>query len=296
MLKSIYAEIYDRRRCILGESPTSYGAKNEQVMWVDILGGKVLFSDLSTSSMGEFLTNEHISFVIPRQEGGEVLGTRSGPILRDFDGNLSNLPIHTKINLDSCYPESRWNDAKVSPYGDLWLGTMTYNAILGKSNLYRYSSDEQNLVNMLDKVTISNGMCWSLDRKLFYYIDSEKKTVDVFKVSQDGKDISNRAILWNISKDKNIAPDGMTIDSDNGIWVALWGGSRVVRLDNKGKVTAEVVLPVKKVTSCCFVGSNSDKLLITTAHMEDQSDSPLSGMTFICEPGVQGVPTIAFPY
>lgn len=296
MHKKIHAEVLDDRRCILGESPTSYGPRNEKIMWVDILSKNLLCLDISNNSIGNYLTNEHVAFAIPRTQGGELLGTNSGPILRDPDGKLSKLPIENNFNLERDFPNSRWNDAKVSPFGDLWLGSMTYDIIPGKSALFTYSMNSRKIEIALPKVTISNGMAWSMSSNKFFYIDSYRGTVDSFRVSPDGNEIFNRKNFWRVDPSSGISPDGMTIDTEGGLWVALWNGSRVIRLDERARITLEIELPVSKVTSCCFADSNLDKLVITSASLDDNLNSKQSGMTFICETGFTGIKTKLFPF
>ena len=88
----ISVEVFDDRRCWLGEGPTATGENNNHVQWVDILNGKVLSKNLETSKTSEYKMDEHVGFAIPRTGGGDVLGTSNGPVLRDVEGNVSGLP------------------------------------------------------------------------------------------------------------------------------------------------------------------------------------------------------------
>ena len=124
------ASIFDERRNILGEGPTATGPKNEDVKWVDLYGKKVRSRHLVNGEICEYETTEDVGFAIPRLNGGEVIGTQNGPLLRDVDGTLHLLP--TRVDADG-YKASqivRWNDAKVSPSGDLFLGSMAYDLSL----------------------------------------------------------------------------------------------------------------------------------------------------------------------
>ena len=132
----ISVEVFDDRRCWLGEGPTASGENNNHVQWVDILNGKVLSKNLETSKTSEYKLDDHVGFAIPRIGGGDVLGTSNGPVLRDVEGNVSGLP---KRETDT--HKSRWNDAKVSHTGDLFLGTLSYDLVPKASGLYRISKD-----------------------------------------------------------------------------------------------------------------------------------------------------------
>lgn len=291
----IDAHIFDERRCSLGEGPTSSGPGNNHVMWVNILENQVMWRNLETGVTGGYETTEHVSFAIPRTNGGAVLGTVSGPVLRDVDGSIHQLPTRSTVKGDvDTYP-TRWNDAKVSRKGDLWLGSMTYDVVAHEAGLYRYTPDSSLLELIVDDVSISNGMDWSLDNGEFFYIDTVAASVDRFTMAEDGRTISNRQVMWKVPQGDSGLPDGMAIDVEDGLWVALWGGSKVIRLDRNSKITAEVNLPAAKITSCVFAGANLDTLIITSAHDGEPHASKESGMTFICSPGISGVATNLFP-
>lgn len=102
----ISVEVFDDRRCWLGEGPTATGENNNHVQWVDILNGKVLSKNLETSETTEYKLDDHVGFAIPRTGGGDVLGTSNGPVLRDVEGNVSGLPKEKQIytNQDGMMP------------------------------------------------------------------------------------------------------------------------------------------------------------------------------------------------
>lgn len=288
-------EVWDSRRCSHGEGPTSSGTLNNHVMWVDISGKMVLWRDFRTGEIGSYKNVEDVSFAIPRVAGGEVLGTSSGPIVRDLDGDIRSLP--TRLDADGFtdkYP-TRWNDAKVAPTGDLWMGTMTYRADAGEGALYRLTKDGKRLQRILSGVTISNGMGWSSDGFTFYYIDSPTLGIDAFDFHGDL--ISNRRRIWSTSEKFPGIPDGMSMDSEGGMWVAFWEGGCIRRIDSNFQVSEVIELPVKFVTSCAFAGSDLKTLIITTSQgdLDYHDESPLAGMTFAIELDVAGISTKLFP-
>ena len=123
---SIAVEVFDSRRNQLGEGPTATGDKNSHVQWCDIYGKAVRSRDLITGKIDEYCATEHIGFQIPRSKGGDILGTADGPILRDLDGVIHKLPTRADVDGDNQSGVIRWNDAKVSPDGNLFLGSMAY--------------------------------------------------------------------------------------------------------------------------------------------------------------------------
>lgn len=278
----------------MGEGPTSSGMGNNDITWVDINGSKVLSRNFVTQATDEFDCKEHVGFAIPRVCGGQILGTASGLKLRNLDGVLESLPIPSSAGWDSGNLAIRWNDAKVSALGDLWLGSMTYDYAPGKSALYRLSADCMNLERVLSGGTIPNGMDWDDDGQTMYYIDSANQSVEAFAV--DGNQISQRRTVVEIPTEQG-APDGMCMDAEGGLWVALWGGGEVRRFDARnGFVISSVLeIPSNFVTSCTFAGDDLQTLIITTAHDGDLYSQPEAGMTFMCKPGVHGRPTTLFP-
>ena len=284
-------EIWDDRSCLIGAGPVALGPDNATVLWVDILEKKVLSKNFLTGEIDEFATKEDVGFVIPRSNGGYVLGTANGPVLQDTDGTEQLLP--TRIDVDGFEGKNatRWNDAKVAPDGHLFLGSMTYEELAGEGALYRLDRNAKNMERVLSNVTVSNGLSWNLAGDKFFYIDTYSFGVDRFDY-HDGK-ISNRTPVWRRSSESDGYPDGMCMDSDDGLWIAFWGGSCLRHLDKDFNLVEVIEFPVPKVSSCAFVGPELDHLVVTTAR-KGTSDSQ-SGMTFILKPGVKGVASTIFP-
>ena len=281
----IAVEVFDDRRCWLGEGPSSSGTNNNYVQWVDILNGKVLSKNIETNKTSEYKMEDHVGFAIPRNNGGDVLGTANGPVLRNIEGEISKLPGREKDEF-----KSRWNDAKVSYTGDLFLGTLSYDLVPKASGLYRISQDGSEIKKIVSEVTLANGLDWSVDNQTFYFIDSLEHCVDAF--SYDGVNITDRRTV--IKFNENEIPDGMCVDSEDGLWIAFWDGSEVRRYDEKYKLSERIELPVSYTTSCAFAGKDLDQLIITTAHNNEIAKHPQAGMTFICSPGIKGKKTTTF--
>jgi len=155
------------------------------------------------------------------------------------------------------------------------------------------------LSTKFDKVNIANGLAWSSDHKTFYYIDSLLRTVDAFDYNVETGEIKNRRTAINVQSFEPFEhiPDGMCIDAEGMLWVALFNGGKVIRCDpNTGKKLSEIVMPVKQTTSCCFAGPNLDQLIVTSASLlseEELNQQPKAGNVLrirnvgVC--GLQGV-------
>jgi sugar lactone lactonase YvrE len=156
------------------------------------------------------------------------------------------------------------------------------------------------LRKVLSGVSISNGLGWSPDNKIMYYIDTPTRKVSAFDYHLDSGEIENRRTVVDFLVQQQLgSPDGMAVDAEGMIWVAHWGGSRVTRWDpQSGKLLEMIQIPALQVSSCCFGGKNLDDLYITTARNGlDQKildSQPLTGALFKVRPGVQGLPTNAF--
>ena len=282
----IEVDIFDERRCLLGEGPISYGDKNNSISWVDILNKRVYSRTIDTGITEELQTEDHVSFVIPRTDGGLLLGTTHGPIGVGPDLTIPILK-HEGPNA------MRFNDAKVSPDGDLWFGTMSYEEIPEVAGLYCLLSNDLSISKKLSQVSISNGTVWSSDKSTMFYIDSPTRSIWLF--DYDGENISDKRLGIRFPDEFGF-PDGMTIDAEGGLWVAFWMGNAVRRFDpaNNFSLTATVLTPAKRTTSCVFGGENLDQLIITSSHSDDPQEPHEAGMTFICTPGFVGLPTEPF--
>ena len=134
------------------------------------------------------------------------------------------------VEVEADDPTMRMNDGKCDRHGRFWAGTMAYDesAPAGLGKLYRLDPD-LSVRTMLDGVSISNGIDWSPDDRLMYFVDSRTERVDVFDFDLDDGAISNRRTLIEVGA-ANGLPDGMTVDANGDLWVAQWGGSRVCAL------------------------------------------------------------------
>ena len=286
--------LFDHRSCNLGEGPVAIGEMNNEVWWVDILGKKALSKNVFDGSTQELAFQEDVGFLIPCSNGDFIAGTASGPVRMTREGHVSPLP--TRKNADG-HPDGfsqRWNDAKVAPDGHLWLGTIAYDIQAHPDGcaLYRLDKNGKELTRFIDGVGISNGLAWSADGRTLFFIDSITLSIDSFDY-HDGQ-ISNRRRMWTVPNDSYGVPDGMCIDSEDGLWVAFWGGRKVRRFNSQFEITDEIELPQPYVTSCAFAGRDLNLLVITTARFDQTGEDGDIGKTYVAKVSITGTATQIF--
>lgn len=195
-------------------------------------------------------------------------------------------------------PGTRFNDGKCDPAGRFWAGTMSLGSDPpGAGSLYVMDTD-LSVRRALEKVTISNGIVWSLDHSTMYYIDTPTREVSAFDYDIETGAISNRRAAVTIPEGYG-SPDGMAIDVEGMLWVAVWGSSEVSRWDpTSGELLQTISVPATQVTACAFGGPDLDQLYITTARirLDEQAlaDQPHAGGLFRARPGVRGVEAYEF--
>jgi sugar lactone lactonase YvrE len=268
-------EVAVRAEATLGEGPTWDG---ERLLWIDILGARLHTYDPVSGHRTVRVLDQHIGAVKPRAGGGLVLNLRDGVALLDPDDSLRWLH-HEPV------PGRRANDAAVAPDGSLWAGTMRYDEAPGGGTLSRITADGTHHT-VLDDVAVSNGTGWSPDGRLMYYIDSPTRRVDVFD-HHDGH-IGSRRTLVEIEDGAGF-PDGLTVDADGCVWVALWDGGAVRRYTPGGELDRVITLPTPRVTACAFGGPDLSDLYITTARVGLDAPHPVAGSLLVVPGAGKGV-------
>jgi sugar lactone lactonase YvrE len=253
--------------------------------WVDMLGGDIL-SLGPDGAIDRHHVDDVAAVVRPRRGGGAVLGIERGFALEESDGKLRRLGDLWGGD------DVRMNEGGCDPDGRFYCGSMAYDQRPGAGSLYRLDADGEVEV-VLEQVTISNGLDWSPEDSLAYYVDTPTHEVSVFDYSQKSG-LTRRRTFVEIPAEHG-GPDGLVVDAEGGIWVALFGGSAVHRYDSRGKLDEVVQIGARQVTACCFGGPDLDRLFITTSRENlDPDDDPLAGALFTAVPGVTGLPVRDF--
>jgi sugar lactone lactonase YvrE len=269
----------------VGEGPV-WDPDRNLLVWVDITRNAVHQYSPGSGHDDVIPVGRHVGAAAPRTRGGLVLALQDGFGLLETDTGRVEIIAGTEADK----PGNRMNDGKCDSAGRFWAGTMSYNLAAGAGSLYRLDADHQ-VSTVLSNLTLSNGLGWSPDDRTMYFIDSVTQGIDVFAYDATTGSIRSRRRLIEISKEQGM-PDGMAVDADGCIWVALWGGWAVQRYTPDGHLDRVVRLPVGQVTSCAFGGWDLGDLYITTAAHQLEGDAlaeqPRAGGLFCCRPGPVG--------
>ncbi|GAB1335451.1 SMP-30/gluconolactonase/LRE family protein [Streptomyces sp. E-15] len=275
-------EVAVRAEAALGEGPT-WDPATGRLLWLDILGMRIHTYDPSSGARTIRTAPQHVGAVKPRAGGGLVLNLRDGVGLLDPDDTfrwLHHEPVAGR----------RANDAAVAPDGSLWAGTMRYDEAAGGGTLSRITGDG-GVTTVLPDVTVSNGTGWSPDGRRMYYIDTPTRRVDVF--DHDAEGVRDRRPLVEIEAGAGF-PDGLTVDAEGCVWVALWDGGAVRRYTPDGELDRVITLPAPRTTACAFGGAGLTDLYVTTARTGLSCPHPLAGSLLIIPNAGQGLPPTPF--
>lgn len=280
----------------LGEGPC-YDRDHNLLYWVDIEGMRLHCYDLATKSDSYVEFTERIGCAVLVSDGNLLLGLQKRLVIYDPKSKA----VETILLIEDGHDMTRINDGKCDPYGNFWFGTMDMNTTDPIGSLYCLQSiGGAYRLTKMDGIhpTISNGLAWKSDHTAFYYIDTPTECVRKFKIEPGEIQLGKSEIIISFA-DQSGVPDGMTIDAEDMLWIAHWGGGRVTRWNpSTGQCIETLLIPASQVTSCCFAGTELDELYITTAR-EGLSDDilvkePYAGGIFMVKTSVRGCKTNRF--
>jgi sugar lactone lactonase YvrE len=275
----------------LGEGPV-WDPDAGCLYFVDIEREVVHRYDPATQTSRSFQVGTMVGAAALTAAGDLVLAVRDGFARLDLDSGR----VRAIADVEADLPDQRMNDGKCDPVGRFWAGTMALDKRPGAGALYRLDPDGR-VHQMLDGVSISNGLDWSDDGRLMYYVDTPTRSIDVFDFDIATGAIANRRSLALVERGDGW-PDGLTLDTDGYIWVALWAGAAVRRYAPDGTLDRVVAIPTTYPTSCAFGGPDLRDLYVTTAATaltpDERLREPLAGGLFRCRPGAQGRPPRRF--
>jgi sugar lactone lactonase YvrE len=246
---------------ILGEGPR-WDAEAERLVWVDIDGGQLHAGDRAVAC------GDKVCAAAP-WEGDLVLVALAGALAAV---DVSEGSVRRLVDVPHGRPGMRCNDGACDPAGRFWIGAMTLDKAPGAAALYRYDPDGA-LHTVLTGITLSNGLGWDPAGRLMYYIDSPTQRVDVLDYDHASGTVTGRRRFAAIPEADGL-PDGLAVDDEGGVWVALYGGGEIRRFDPDGRPWGRVEVPAAHVTACCFAG---DRLLVTARGGLFGLDVPYSG-------------------
>lgn len=286
-------------RCVLpiaaglAEGPCWWSERNI-LLWVDIEASRIGLFDPATGNNDFLYLPAHVGAVVPTSVGDLLLATAAGLMRMDPSTGVVTLLLDPEVDR----PGNRFNDGKCDPWGRFWAGTMAYDFEPMAGALWRLDGDGR-ITRQRRQLTISNGLAWSQDRGTLYFIDSPTLKVMAFPLTSSGEIAAEPSICVQIPEDWDAVPDGMCIDAEGMLWIALFGGGAVTRWDPiSGQLLDRLALPCRQVTSCCFGGPHLDQLFMTTARREMDAAAiaaePLAGGLFQADVGVKGLPADTF--
>ena len=286
-------------RCVLpiaaglAEGPCWWSERNI-LLWVDIEASRIGLFDPATGNNDFLYLPAHVGAVVPTSVGDLLLATAAGLMRMDPSTGVVTLLLDPEVDR----PGNRFNDGKCDPWGRFWAGTMSYDFEPLAGSLWRLDGDGR-ITRQRRQLTISNGLAWSQDRGTLYFIDSPTLKVMAFPLTSSGEIAAEPSICVQIPEDWDAVPDGMCIDAEGMLWIALFGGGAVTRWDPiSGQLLDRLALPCRQVTSCCFGGPHLDQLFMTTARREMDAAAiaaePLAGGLFQADVGVKGLPADTF--
>ncbi|TDV38562.1 SMP-30/gluconolactonase/LRE family protein [Actinophytocola oryzae] len=270
-------------RARVGEGP-HWDERENCLYWVDILAGHIHTTTLSDGVTRTVRLPTLVGAAVPRLRGGFVAATASGFAEVDTDGTYR--PRHDLLS-----EHHRMNDAKCDPRGRLWAGSTHVDFEAGRGALHVLDTDWRTHV-VLDGLTLPNGMGWSQDGREFYLIDSIERQVLAFDVDLDTAELGARRVVTTFPGDAGL-PDGMCVDAEGTLWIAMWGGHELRRIDRHGRTLTHVPVPVEQPSSCAFGGAN---LFVTSASedLDIPADTPDGSVLRVTGLGVTGTPGVAF--
>lgn len=276
----------------LGEGAI-WNSEKDELLWINIKGKILNIYKPKTENNIELFTGQMIGTVVPTLSGKVLVALQNGIYGLDPQTGTKKLIVDPETEL----PNNRFNDGKCDPAGRLWVGTMSIINEKGVGSLYRLDTDST-IQKMVENVSISNGIVWSLDEKKLYYIDTPTQKVMVYNYDIETGNISNPKVAITIPKELG-APDGMTIDENGNVWIALWGGSAIGCWNPEtGELLRTIEVPAKNVTSCAFGDTDLGTLYITTARTATSEAEleryPFAGGVFKTRPGVHGIKAFLF--
>lgn len=286
-------DVVVKHTCALGEGPV-WDSKRKVICWVDILQGEIHEWSPEQKTHRTIQVNQMIGAIAVSTNGNFLAALENGLGFVDRKTGEVRMISDPEAHL----PHNRFNDGKCDPAGRFWAGTMPLSEKEPAGSVYVVEND-LSVKKRIAGVTVSNGMAWSKDHQIFYYIDTPTFEVVAYDYNKSTGDINNKKIIIRIPKEDGF-PDGMTIDSEGMLWIGHWDGWQLTRWNPEtGEKLYSIHLPVAKVTSCAFGGENLDDLYITSAKKglsdRELQKQPLAGSLFVVPNcGFKGMPAFEF--
>lgn len=274
----------------LGETPR-LDERTGELIWTDITAGMVHFGDVNGDGI-ELVRSLNVGAMsrpvtpLPEAGAGWIMAKEGGIAHLAQDGTVAILAAP-----EAGHPTA-FNDGVADPAGNLWAGSMGRNGILGAGRLWCFDTNGSATV-ALEGIGISNGLDFTADGRTAYYVDTTTGTLERLDIGPAGTITGRHCIVTFLPGEGD--PDGLVLDDEGCIWVAMWDGWAVRRYSPGGELLAVVSVPVARPTAVCFAG---DLLVITTCSgwlPEDwKQNQPDAGRLFTARVGASGPPARSY--
>ncbi|OGT48401.1 MAG: hypothetical protein A3F17_04835 [Gammaproteobacteria bacterium RIFCSPHIGHO2_12_FULL_41_15] len=262
--------------------------------WIDILHKDLYCYQPKTNKVERWAMPDHISCISPLKNKGHLIATVGNAIVKIElpSGKLTKLQTAIDSNL-----KQRINDGKCDASGRLWFGTITSDNQIYNGGLYCF--DGKNIVKKQSHLSVSNGLGWSPDNKTFYHTDSTQRTIYSYDFDQASGDISHQREFFSTAHiDAKAQPDGLTIDSEGNLWIAMWDGWSLLQVSPEGSLIKKIDMPVQRPTCVTFGGEDLSILYVTSASKDfgeaQRLSGAMAGAVFAIETNVKGMKAYCF--
>lgn len=268
-----------------GEGPV-WDATAECFYWIDMMEGRFFRAGWDSGLVETFEVGQPIGVISPTTTEGEVVMA-----LRDgfYTFDLRSSKLTELMPTEKECEDTRFNDGAVDPAGRLWAATMCWDGSRPVGRMYRLGPDAS-VSSVLDGLYLSNGIGWTVSGKTMFHVDTMTHRVDAYDFDRESGHPTRRRMLINFGVDE--LPDGLTVDSEDHLWIALYGSGRIDRYTPDGKLAGRILTPVTHPTSCCFGGPDNTDLLVTTSRRDltprEVDRQPLAGRCIRYAVGIRG--------
>jgi len=268
-----------------------------ELSWVDVPTGRFFRARADAQQVDILRTYElpgWLTVVTPMKNRGDgwIVG------LNQSICRLDELGVATEVARPEARHEStvRMNDGSADPWGRFWIGSMAFSEATGEGSLFRFHQSS-GVEIVKTNVTVSNGLSWSPDHRTMYYVDSGPGAIYAFDVDEIGE-ISNQRVLVQFDVTSEGAPDGMCVDAEGALWVAVWGGYEVRQYSPLGEQIARVQISTAQPSCCAIGGVNGTTLYVTTAREKLSSETldreAHAGRLYSVDVGVAGSALLSY--
>jgi sugar lactone lactonase YvrE len=279
------------RRHVLAEGPV-WVAETAAILWIDVEAGNVFEGRLEGDRIEESCKLEfdgRVGAAVPGVGGSILVATSDQLVVVTPAGERRNGPVIVPAGT-----ASRTNDGACDPAGRFLVGTLPLDDRERDETLFRVE-DNGSLTPIDSDLSLSNGLGWSPDGRLFYSTDTVPGIIWVRDYDAASGEVGARHEHLRLD---GYLPDGLCVDSRGNLWVAVWGSGEVRSFSPDGELVATVTVSCPHPSSVAFVGDGLDILLITTASRDlseaELAQYPDAGRLFLAHVGATGTPT--FPW